>query len=129
MRAMNRMGAVVVVMSAMALAGAAEPPRAGLPAKEGLEFKVKPSVKADGDPSTSSGQARVQIDFEVNKATDVAVEVLDKDGKVVRHLAAGLLGPNAPEPLAKDSLRQSLVWDGKDDSGKQVSGRNIFPEP
>ena len=104
MRAMNRLGAVAVVTSAMALAWGAETPRTGLPAKEGLEFKVRPSVKADGD--------NVTIEFEANKATDVAVEVLDNEGKAVRHLAAGLLGPYAPEPLA--TIREKLVAHLKD---------------
>jgi hypothetical protein len=87
----------------------------GLPPKEGVEFKAKPTVKADG--------ANARIEFEVNQATDVTVEIVDATGKsVVRHLAAGLLGPHAPEPLVKDSLKQSLVWDRKDDDGKPVTG-------
>jgi len=92
----------------------------GLPPKEGVEFKAKPTAKADGD--------KVRIEFEVNKATDVAVEIQDANGKVVRHLAAGLLGANAPEPLARDSLRQSLVWDRKDDDGKLVAGPLAAPK-
>lgn len=86
----------------------------GLPVKEGLAFKARPTARADG--------ANIRIEFEVNKATDVAVEILDKDGKVLRHLAAGLLGPFAPEPLARESLKQALVWDRKDDDGKPVAG-------
>lgn len=86
----------------------------GLPPKDGLDFKTKPTAKADGD--------NVRIEFEVNKATDVAVEVLNEKGVAVRHVAAGLLGPFAPEPLTKDSLKQSLVWNRKDDDGKPVAG-------
>ena len=35
-----------------------------------------------------------------------------------RHLAAGLLGKNAPRPFKKDSLSQELEWDMRDDAGK-----------
>jgi hypothetical protein len=85
----------------------------GLPEKEGLEFKARPTVKADGD--------NVRIEFEVNKATDVAVEIRDMDGKVIRHLVAGVLGTNPPAPL-KPGLAQSIEWDGKDDDGKPAAG-------
>ena len=73
---------------------------------------VKPSaVPADGG---------WRIRFEVSRAVDVEVAVLDVKGSVVRHLAAGLLGPHAPEPLEKDRLKQDLRWDGKDDAGRAV---------
>jgi hypothetical protein len=45
------------------------------------------------------------------------VAVLAADGALVRHLAAGMLGPNAPAPFKKDSLAQEILWDGKDDLG------------
>jgi len=41
---------------------------------------------------------------------------------VVRHLAAGVLGANAPAPLKPDSLAQEIVWDGKADYGKPAEG-------
>ncbi len=75
------------------------------------KFVRKSSVRKEG--------GKYVIQFEVDKPTDVTVSVLDKDGKVVRHLAAGLLGKNAPTPLA-NSLSQSLNWDGKDDVGKPM---------
>jgi hypothetical protein len=65
---------------------------------------------------------QVRITFAVDRAADVAVFVQDEEGKVVRHLAAGVLGPNAPKPLRPNSLRQSLVWDGRDDAGEAVPG-------
>ena len=64
------------------------------PDKSDLKFVAGPSAKAEGES--------VRIEFEVNKATDVAIEIQDTDGRVVRHLVAGLLGPNAPEPLVKE---------------------------
>jgi NHL repeat len=69
-------------------------------------------------PGAKKVDAGVKISFEVSRVTDVEVAVLDADGKVVRHLVAGVLGPKAPAPLQKDTLKQELVWDGKDDNGK-----------
>ena len=64
----------------------------------------------------------VKITFTVSAPTDVEVGILDAKGKVVRHLAAGLLGKNAPAPLKKDTLRQELLWDGRDDLGQRPEG-------
>ena len=61
-----------------------------------------------------------RIEFAVNRETDVAVFIEDAKGRVVRHLVAGVLGKNPPEPLKANSLEQSIVWDGKDDAGKPV---------
>ncbi|MFW6158101.1 MAG: hypothetical protein ACOC8E_01935, partial [Planctomycetota bacterium] len=78
----------------------------------GAAFRQKPSAaKKDG---------KVVASFAVDEPTDVAVFVENEDGDVVRHLAAGVLGPNAPAPLKADSLEQSLVWDGTDDAGEPV---------
>jgi len=63
-----------------------------------------------------------RIEFTASATTDCAVAVVDAQGRVVRHLAAGVLGPNAPEPLRKNSLAQSLPWDGKDDLGRAAAG-------
>ncbi len=76
------------------------------------EFTAPPTADRDGD--------KVTISFAVGEATDAEVAILDGAGKVVRHLAAGLLGDNAPEPFARGRLDQSLVWDGTDDAGKRV---------
>src|SRR5262249_11751300 len=65
------------------------------------------------------------IAFTVDRATDVAVSVEDGRGKVVRHLAAGVLGKHAPEPLKPTSLAQSIDWDGKDDFGKAARGKGF----
>ena len=74
------------------------------------EFVFPPRATFDGDT--------VKIQFWVSRATDVAVLVKNRDGRVVRHLAAGVLGPNAPAPLTPNSLAQSLTWDGRDDAGR-----------
>jgi hypothetical protein len=78
------------------------------------KFVKKPIAVRDGD--------KVKIGFTVDRATDVAVTIEDASGKIIRHLAGGVLGKNPPEPLVPKSLAQSLVWDGKDDFGKQAAG-------
>ncbi|MGQ9661130.1 MAG: hypothetical protein ACUVWX_02190 [Kiritimatiellia bacterium] len=65
------------------------------------------------------------VSFAVDSETDVAVWVADGRGKVVRHVAAGKLGPNSPTPLKPRSLEQNIVWDGKDDFGRPVSSPSL----
>ncbi len=80
-------------------------------------FTKKPTAVRAGE--------QTRIDFAVDRATDVAVTIEDAKGKIIRHLAAGVLGKNPPEPLQADMLAQSLLWDGKDDFGK-AAGRGPF---
>src|SRR5579862_5492040 len=78
-------------------------------------------VKFSAKPAATRGSDKVKIDFTANRETDVTVAIQDAQGKVVRHLAGGVLNKTAPEPL-KPGLSQSIEWDGKDDSGKTASG-------
>ncbi|HOX04810.1 MAG TPA: hypothetical protein PK280_00295 [Planctomycetota bacterium] len=91
---------------------------AGLASAGEISFSAKPTASKDGD--------KVKIAFTVAAPTDVEVAVLGADGKVVRHLAAGVLGAKnpPPEPL-KPGLAQSLDWDGKDDFGKAAPGAKV----
>lgn len=73
-------------------------------------------------PQSGRENGMVKIEFTVSQETDVAVFIEDAGGKTVRHLAAGMLGKNAPEPLQPDSRKQSIEWDGKDDFGKPAVG-------
>ena len=84
-------------------------------AEEPLAFATQPSMEKRADGSFT-------LRFGVNRLTDVAVSILDAKGAVIRHLAAGLLGPNAPEPLQKNATAQVLTWDGKDDLGQPAAG-------
>jgi hypothetical protein len=78
-------------------------------------FRTKVTASQVGD--------RVKIAFAVSAPTDVEVAVLDARGKVVRHLAAGVLGGKNPPPAPlKPGLTQELVWDGTDDRGKKAEG-------
>ena len=61
------------------------------------------------------------IAFEVKEKTDVTLWISDAAGKMVRHIASGMLGENPPEPFQKGTLKQTIAWDGKDDGGKRVS--------
>ena len=72
------------------------------------------------EPRVENTAQGVGISFAVEARTDVEVTVLDGKGRVVRHLGAGLLGRHSPPPFQKDSLRQELTWDGKDDDGRIV---------
>src|SRR3989339_159492 len=64
-----------------------------------------------GGPLVQKDNANIRISFTVSETTDVAITVLDSNGQVIRHLAAGVLNNNAPAPLQAGSLSQSLVWD------------------
>ncbi len=76
------------------------------------------AVTFSSKPAASSAQGKTTISFAVSGRTDVEVAILDAKGRVVRHLAAGLLGGKTPPPAPlKPGLSQSLTWDGKDDYG------------
>lgn len=108
MRGMKVVGAAVCVLCC-GLVGLA---RGGEPT---YEFAEKPSVKKDGGVWT--------ITFATKTACDATVAIVGPatssgQARVVRHLASGVLGVNAPAPFQKNSLVQRLEWDGKDDDGK-----------
>jgi hypothetical protein len=73
-----------------------------------FEFTRKPAV-------TLVGKDKYEISFAVKGFCDVTVGLVDEKGKIVRHLASGVLGSNAPAPFQKDSLEQKIIWNGKDD--------------
>jgi len=75
-------------------------------------------------PAVVEQGSGVRITFAVSAPADVEVAVLDAQGRVARHLAAGVVGKkDAAPPLKPSSLAQSLVWDRRDDLGRPaVSG-------
>ncbi|MHC4915226.1 MAG: SMP-30/gluconolactonase/LRE family protein, partial [Planctomycetota bacterium] len=80
-------------------------------------------VRISGAPTASKAGEKTVISFAVSAATDVEVAVLDAKGKIVRHLAAGVLGAKAPPPAPlKPGLSQKLEWDGRDDFGEAARG-------
>ena len=64
----------------------------------------------------------ITITFKVSEQTDVSVAIIDENKNIIRHLAAGLIGPGVQtvDPLKPD-LSQKLTWDMKDDFGKDAS--------
>jgi hypothetical protein len=70
---------------------------------------------------TKAADGKTKIAFAVDRECDVAVYIENAGGETVRHLVAGLLGKNAPEPLKPGSLAQAIEWDGKDDDGRDVA--------
>ncbi len=100
-----------------AAAGEGEGTAAGLNPYNGMqereevfEFAEKPKVEKRGD--------KWVVTFAAKAACDATVAIIGPDGKVVRHLASGVLGKNAPWPFKQGTLSQAVEWDGKDDDGK-----------
>lgn len=93
-------------------AGALETEKLRVQRKEVFEFSEKPKVTWVGDTIT--------VTFSVKDFCDATVAIEDAGGKILRHVASGVLGKNAPEPFQKDSLKQTLVWDGKDELGRYL---------
>jgi len=85
---------------------------AALAAGSGAGFADGPTARAETDS--------VRIAFTLSAATDVAVDVLDARGRVVRHLGAAALGADDPAPPFRKGLAQSILWDRTDDAGKAV---------
>lgn len=80
--------------------------------KEIYEFTKEPFLNKKGD--------KVTIEFAVKEFCDVTVAIQNEDGDIVKHLASGVLGSNAPEPFQSNSLSQKLEWNSKDDKGKYI---------
>lgn len=110
-----RIGAVLIgtilIATGRMPAGAYEAP---------LDVRKSPEVKFTAEPKAEAAGDRVKITFALSGPADVEVAILDGGDKAVRHLAAGLLGKNAPPPFQKDALSQEILWDRRDDSGKPV---------
>jgi len=111
---------VLFLMTSAAIAAEVKPspPEAdigGAPCRreEVFQFSQEPSFR-------KAGKDQYEIQFGSKGWCDVAVGIVDSSGRIIRHLATGVLGPNAPEPLKKDSLEQRLTWDGKNDLGRYV---------
>jgi len=85
------------------------------PVSAGEAFALKPSVEL------ANGQATLK--FAAAAPIDVEVAIVDAQGMIVRHLAAGALGGEQapPAPLVR-GLSQRLTWDGLDDDGQRARG-------
>ena len=83
--------------------------------EEVFAFARKPTLTRRGDDVT--------IAFETKGWCDVTVAI-EHGERIVRHLASGVLGMNAPEPFVWNSKAQTIVWDGKDDAGVYVDDKD-----
>jgi hypothetical protein len=83
--------------------------------EEIFEFLEKPKLVLEGD--------KITINFETKAFCDVTVAIEDSSSKIIRHLASGVLGENAPEPFLWNSKKQSILWDSKDDKGEYVKDK------
>ncbi|MDD4890484.1 MAG: hypothetical protein PHU85_11205 [Phycisphaerae bacterium] len=89
--------------------------------QEVFEFAEEPRATRDGDKVTITFTSKAFCDATV--AIEEANPPAGAAPKILRHLASGVLGKNAPQPFQKDSLRQSIVWDGKDEIGRLVDAK------
>ncbi|KKK46951.1 hypothetical protein LCGC14_3160110, partial [marine sediment metagenome] len=118
------MNTLTVLLAATHLAAWIPPVHAGdadelkIKRQEVFEFAARPSITRRGD--------RVTISFATKGYCDATVAVENAQGKIVRHLASGLLGPNAPQPFRKNSKKQTIIWDGKDDGGKHLDQKDTL---
>jgi sugar lactone lactonase YvrE len=81
-----------------------------------FEFSEKPKVTRNGD--------QVTVTFETKGLCDVTVAIENDQGRIVRHLACGVLGDHAPPPFQKNSKKQTVTWDGKDDQDVYVDDKD-----
>ena len=95
--------------------GAAELTYRGRKVREGRRilfdedsYPRKPAKLVAG-PTVKRRAKGVAVSFALNGPDDVLVRVFDGRGKVVRNLACGVLGDNAPAPLRPGSLKQEHV--------------------
>ncbi len=92
----------------------------------GTAIGAEPPPRFAKKPRSTRAGRKVRIEFTADRETDVAVAIIDAKGKVVRHLAAGVLCVKAPAPL-KPGLSQTLEWDGKDDLGRPALSSSKGP--
>ena len=80
-------------------------------------------VRFSTRPTATRKDGKVTIAFTVSASSDVEIAILDTNGKVVRHLSAGVLGgKKPPPPPLKTGLAQKIEWDMRDDFGKPAKG-------
>lgn len=78
------------------------------------------------EPTISKKDTQYIIEFETKSFCDATVSIEDESGEIVRHLASGVLGKRAPTSFQPNSLKQSIIWDGKNDRGEYVKDFNLI---
>lgn len=102
----------LILLQSTPMSRAADPDEFSVKRQPVFDFTDKPTLTRQGD--------RVEIRFAARAFCDATVAIEDASGRIVRHLASGVLGDNAPAPFQKKSLQQTLIWDGKNDQGQYV---------
>lgn len=110
-------GPLILVLALLVAASASAEGLRVPPARQGKDCAFA------GKPVVTGSKDRWTIRFEVKAFCDVALAIEDAEGRIVRHLASGVLGKNAPAPFRKNALKQEVIWDGKDDLGRYVAQR------
>ncbi|MFH1761301.1 MAG: hypothetical protein ABIA63_09400 [bacterium] len=85
-----------------------------------------PASLFETGPNFIKNGSHAEITFTLTEYSDVAVEVINENLSIVRHLGAGMLGPNAPEPFIKNSLSQNIIWNYKDDDGNTADSDSDY---
>lgn len=121
MRFMTMLTGLVLVVAGGSVGSAPDPvaapanPYKGMQERDAVfEFTQQPKVEKQGE--------KWVVTFASKAKCDATVAILDKDGKIIRHLASGVLGKNAPAPFQQNSLSQKIEWDGTDDAGRKAPG-------
>ncbi|MBL8027771.1 MAG: T9SS type A sorting domain-containing protein [Fibrobacteres bacterium] len=73
-------------------------------------------------PASTVTDSGIWVNFTVSEYTDATIEITDNNGKLLRSLASGKLGPKAPIPFIKNSLTQNVFWNRKNDYNEAVFG-------
>lgn len=94
--------------------------------KEEWRIKREPVYEFVEKPQVSNEGNNVIITFETKGYCDVTIAIEDNASKIVRHLACGVLGQNAPEPFIKNTKKQTIIWDGKDDHGRYIDNKEAY---
>ena len=114
----HQLSVISVVLLAAASAAPSDLDELKIKRQQVFEFAQGPRVTRDGDTAT--------ISFTTKGFCDATAAIENADGRIVRHLASGVLGRNAPEPFEKNSKKQTLVWDGKNDKGAYVDDKDAL---
>ena len=91
-----------------------------LSAQEELIVKRESVFEFAKEPTITKKENQYTIEFETKSFCDVTIAVEEENGEIVRHLASGVLGKRPPESFQANSLKQSVIWDGKNDRGEYV---------
>lgn len=78
------------------------------------------------EPTITKKENQYIIEFETKSFCDVTIAIEVESGEIVRHLACGVLGKKAPPSFQPNSLKQSILWDGKNDRGEYVKEFNTI---